>query len=582
LAHEFASEKVQFVDVPDTANPSATGKVEVVWVVFPHSQSHEFQSSKDVLHLAPWSEDECIEYLLAVNKERCASVMARLRADRERDMLQGNPQLWRIVLDQMAAHASARNVREALDDFLDGLLTTREMRAVAAKAGRSLAVAGCLGPKFTESLTPPELETWEQNQQALSRVLRHRPIQLLLAVSQILRDIQQELPCKYFQRQFARDLVQALGATVAQCAEVQLRLKSWFEPSSVLFGTRLPERHAMAASILHAAGIGWVPKPGTNPMLAGAYLQNAAWPEIALSKAVLDGADLSCANLWKANLPDAQAVKTDLSHAGLRKALLPKLMAPGANLSHADLSQSKILLGRFTDANLEAADFRGADLRETTFIRTNLAGASFCGADLRQAIFGNVELDRADFSAANLQGVVLAGAKLCEAIFEDAKLHGARLKGCDLEDMNLPGVDFSKADLSEANLTGASMRGANFNGANLHGAYLAEIDWEGADLRDADLRCASFHMGSSRSGLVGSPIACEGSRTGFYTDDFNEQDFKSPEEIRKANLCRADLRGAKINDVDFYLVDLRHALIDPEQEAHLRRCGAILEGQEIE
>jgi uncharacterized protein YjbI with pentapeptide repeats len=83
-------------------------------------------------------------------------------------------------------------------------------------------------------------------------------------------------------------------------------------------------------------------------------------------------------------------------------------------------------------------------------------------------------------------------------------------------------------------------------------------------------------MGSSRSGLVNSPIASEGSRTGFYTDDFDDQDFKSPEEIRKANLRGADLRGAKIAGVDFYLVDLRGATIDPGQAEHLRRSGAIL------
>ena len=67
-----------------------------------------------------------------------------------------------------------------------------------------------------------------------------------------------------------------------------------------------------------------------------------------------------------------------------------------------------------------------------------------------------------------------------------------------------------------------------------------------------------------------------GSRTGFYTDELHEQDFKSPEEIRKANLRGADLRGAKIDNVDFYLVDLRDALYDPEQEDQLRRTGAIL------
>ena len=64
-------------------------------------------------------------------------------------------------------------------------------------------------------------------------------------------------------------------------------------------------------------------------------------------------------------------------------------------------------------------------------------------------------------------------------------------------------------------------------------------------------------MGSSRSGLVGSPYACEGSKTGFYTDDFEDLTFKRPEEVRKANLCGADLRDARADGVDFYLVDLR-------------------------
>jgi uncharacterized protein YjbI with pentapeptide repeats len=114
-------------------------------------------------------------------------------------------------------------------------------------------------------------------------------------------------------------------------------------------------------------------------------------------------------------------------------------------------------------------------------------------------------------------------------------------------------------------------------GAALRNAGLAEIDWPGACLVRADLRGATFHLGSSRSGLVDSLIASEGTRTGFYTDEFGEQDFKVPEEICKANLCGADLRGARIDGVDFYLVDLRGARYDPDQERHFRRCGAILE-----
>jgi uncharacterized protein YjbI with pentapeptide repeats len=158
-------------------------------------------------------------------------------------------------------------------------------------------------------------------------------------------------------------------------------------------------------------------------------------------------------------------------------------------------------------------------------------------------------------------------------------LHRADLSGCNLEGVVLPGADFSQAVLSGALLTGSSLRGANLQGACLERAGLAEVDWEGASLRGADLREADFHLGSSRNGLVGSPIACEGSRTGFYTDEFHEQDFKCPEEIRKANLRGADLRGARIEGTDFYLVDLRDALLDPDQVPLLRRHGAILESR---
>ena len=91
--------------------------------------------------------------------------------------------------------------------------------------------------------------------------------------------------------------------------------------------------------------------------------------------------------------------------------------------------------------------------------------------------------------------------------------------------------------LEEATLTGTSIVRGNLGGACLRYAGLGDIDWPWACLCGADLRNATFHMGSSRSGLVNSPIASEGSRTGFYTDEFTEQDFKAPEEIRKANLC---------------------------------------------
>ncbi len=171
-----------------------------------------------------------------------------------------------------------------------------------------------------------------------------------------------------------------------------------------------------------------------------------------------------------------------------------------------------------------------------------------------------------------MKGLVLKLARL-----QGARFGGADLYSCNLEEVRLTAPDFHDAYLCGALLTGSCMPRANFLGANLCNAGLAEIDWPEANLRDADLRGASFHLGSSRNGLVGSPIACEGSRTGFYTDDYNDQNVKPAEEIRKANLRGADLRGAEIEGVNFYLVDLRDAQYTSSQAAHLRSCRAILE-----
>jgi uncharacterized protein YjbI with pentapeptide repeats len=168
-------------------------------------------------------------------------------------------------------------------------------------------------------------------------------------------------------------------------------------------------------------------------------------------------------------------------------------------------------------------------------------------------------LPRLDLHAANLRG---------------ANLSRTDLSHCDLEFAELPDARFRWAILAEALMTGSAMPRGDFREANLTNAKLADINWECADLRGADLRGATFHMGSSRSGLVGSPYAGHGSKTGFYTDSYDEQHYMAPEEIRKANLCGADLRGAKITGVDFYLVDLRGAKYDAAQAEHFRQSSS--------
>ena len=538
-----------------------------------------------VYHLAGWEKDDLIEYLLSMHRLRCAAVMARVRDD-DHGLLGGVPELWRTVLDRLAFDDTIPDVRRALHRYLEAQLVDVDLveRARSACLNAALTSGADLAKALTELARPGFADR-------LVRVLRHPAAQLLLASERIAAELHGDGGCDFLAKRLPRELVQAAAPLVAADPRALEHLHRLLDGPSW--------SHAMSASLLHAARTGWSPARGSMPLLAGAYLEKADWPGVDLTGADLTGADLTGAILSRGNLTKAFAPGINLGSADLRDATLEEFFAREATLLFADLTGVSACGAVYDRACLAIATLDGAVLLRASFGEANLTGASFRGADLSQARFvskeaappelvaseacraaaANTQLDRADFTEANLTEAVLWGLPLRLATWTGARFTRAKLNSCDLEELELPGADFTEADLSGALLTGTSMPGACFARADLHKTGLADIDWEGADLRGADLRGATFHLGSSRSGLVGSPIACEGSRTGFYTDDYDDQTYKTPEEIRKANLCGADLRGADIRCVDFYLVDLRGAIFDPDQAEHLRRCGAILEAR---
>jgi uncharacterized protein YjbI with pentapeptide repeats len=517
---------------------------------------------KNAYRLVPWGTDDLIEYLLTAHRPACASVMARVK-NADNSFLGGNPELWRPVLDRLAADPALPDPRRALHRYLEEHLTDTDLleRArsaclnAAAKRGADLltAMAGLARPGFAESLT---------------RILRHAAVQNLLAAERVATDLHGSSDCDYLAERLPRELIQGAATLIASDEEAMAHLRR------LLAGP--PWSHAMSASLWHATGTGWEEGSQGLLALAGAYLEGVRWPKARLIKANLSGADFSDADLNEADLSHAGAGRIDLRCAQLRRAWAKHLQAPEADLSHADLTEVWAESARFDGADLTGANLEDAMLKNASLQGADLSRASFWNANLSEADLRNTSLRDATFAEAEMSGANLSGLCLREANWEEAGFHRANLNGSDLEGMTLRQAFFPGANLEGALLTGSTMRKANFRNANLRGAKLAEIDWEGACLANADLTGATFHMGSTRSGLVGSPIACEGSRTGFYTDEYDEQTYKAPEEIRKANLCGADLRGARLENVDFYLVDLRGALFDPDQEHHLRQSGAIL------
>jgi uncharacterized protein YjbI with pentapeptide repeats len=508
------------------------------------------------VQLTGWCDDDVIEYLLAAHPQHCKSIMARVRAneaneDDDAARLGGSPMLWRIALDEFASDESLRFVASAVRKRVFDLLETH--RCATAAMVWCLKRARRQQPIFEL----PEAVMPILSQPAVQALLGAEHLADLLSLGRITDELN-ELP-----RELIREtaiLVRARAAAQAQLAKCVWR-----------GGDGVPG----AASILAAVDPDWTPNV-LQINLSKALLERVKWPGIDLSSAKLAHAALAHADLAGADLTHAAAWGADFADAKLRRAEMRFLQASGARFVGADLAsavlaEADLTVADLARANLANASLRGADLSGATLSGACCLGAKLANASLVGTTLKGADLTRADFTGARFEQTRLTDATLAGACFRDAQV-----KRCDLEGLRADGLDFAEADLSLSLLSNSVLPRVTFRNAKLRKTGLAGIEWEGADLRRADLRGATFHLGSCRSGLVGSAVPCEGSRTGFYTDELDEQQFKSPEEIRKANLCGADLRGAKVRGVDFYLVDLRGARYTTRQARYFRKCGAIL------
>lgn len=527
------------------------------------------QAADVVLQLAPWTDDDLIELLLAVAPQRCGEALRRIQAAPDRAELQGNPALWRMALDQWLGDAELTTMRAAVVQALTKLCATLRERRLAAEFCLAILLKNDQESLRLIGLLCPNLAQFGR-----FGPLRHPFVQRLLAGQKVATLIRSGGACPALQQSLPPSLVEELAIWARTDAALAGKLRE------IVAGPRRSD-HAQAATILFAADPQWRPAEGKLATLGGGSFPRAGWAGLKLpstdkATSSLSRANLTAADLSQASLDGANCCDVWLTGARLDKASLQQVSAPGADLAganliaaHADeivLRRANLRRARCYSASLIGAELEEADLRE----------ASFRDANLSYAVLLRSQIEAADFTGANLRGAILRHLVLREAYLDGANFHEADLSECDLEGIALEAARFFGAKLHGAWLTGSKLPAADFRQADLCAAGLADIHWEGADLRWADLRGCTFHMGSSRSGLVGSPYPGHGSKTGFYTDDYNDQGFKAPEEIRKANLCGADLRGALLDGVDFYLVDLRGAQFDENYAEHLTRCGAIL------
>lgn len=490
--------------------------------------------------LAAWDEDDYIEYLLGMHPKRCGSVITRLRGTQDDSLLGGNPELCGRVLDLLAR-----------DDRLTG----------AYSGLRHLTRQEWADPELRERFAR-QCGQWlvhRLGQIPQTGLLRHEATQIVLAAEWIAVELEARRHALWLQRPLSQRLVRAIGREVADRPQALRMLKK-------LLASADWHWHAMVASILHATETGWAPRPSSRwrprrrrPMLAGAYLANASWPGVTLRKTNLTGASLRQADLSEANLFKAVAAKVDFRAAVLHGASLRRLLATEADLADADLTF--VLAGGacFDEADLRRANLEGAQLARTSFRGANLTGARLIEANLRQANLTGARIDGADFTGANLAQANLAGLPLRRANLPGARLARADLSRCDLSNMELTQPNWRQVLLVDANLVGSVFSSARLTRANLRGARLEGIVWENSDLRHADLDGASFGP---------DPVG--------WRANLPPLPHLPQHSLPRASLRGSDLRGAKLESVDFFAVDMRRCRLTRRQEAHLRRCGAIL------
>lgn len=154
----------------------------------------------------------------------------------------------------------------------------------------------------------------------------------------------------------------------------------------------LVSRHHLPALALLAALV-------AQPAMAACT--DPSGPGVVWRRCLLDGRDLSGADLTKAHLRDTSFQRARMA---------------GAKLVEADAADA-----RFVSADLAEADLSGATLRDTDFTRAVLRGARLVGADLRRSRLFRADLTRADLSGAELAGADLAGAVLDGVRWTDGK-----------------------------------------------------------------------------------------------------------------------------------------------------------------
>ncbi len=556
LAAEFAETPgVRFLDGEKPTNLDD-------WALTVFAFGDEFKPDVE-LKIASWAQDEVIEYLMAKDRNSCKSVMKRLTESGDLWLANRSPLALSIVLEEMIKCDRIRSVEEAILQYSDSLdLTDSQRSKISYLTIQYLfdneTLASVLFQMVPQIVGRPTIN-----------FLCIQPIRYAIAKRAIIRSLQTRQTPKAMNQSWPYAFVRIIADGIRDNVEVNNFLNLLANKSDF-------RGVANAVSLLVCNDPNWQPSRKRRLSLDNAQVSGANWKNVSAEKSSMVRINLSNANLQKVNLAKSVMTSGDFSCADLTGAQLKKIHAARADFSDATMRNVFAHSASFRKSNFENAIAEFADFSSAVFKGANLKRANFSNSKLTLVDFLECDLTDVNFSNANLQNATLDRLDLRTVDFEGANLVKCAMSKCDMEGMQINDVVFDQSWLNDTILTGTRFRNVSLSGCRFHNSKLADVDWEGCDLRGAYFVNTHFLMGSTRCGKVNSPFPSHGTRTGFYTDEYDEQYFKRPEEIRKANLCDCDLTGARVTKSDFYLVDLRGAIYDDKQREHFQRCGAIM------
>lgn len=518
------------------------------------------------LKLARWSLDDCIEYLMFKSPARCKSVMCRLMESKDLWLASGSPRIISRALDLMIEHDDIRSMESAIAAHYEAYPFKR-------KRHRTKIINRCLHNLLNDAQLGMDLQRYVPSylDQDLAKFVGVQTVRYVLAAKKLIEVLEKgKTPACLAQTwtpkwiEYFADVLDREDSSSAIEFLESLANSVWSSYSS------------NAASVLYGLDANWLPTRQTELNYEYAQLPGLSARELILENSLITKASLQRANLPFCSLENSNVTGSDFSDANLSNCKLRLLVAKHADFSGANLQNVDACKSNFNNACLINSKMDNGDFSEASFLNADLRGAS-----LKSAVFRKSKLSHCNFSGATFSGANFNFSNLSAANFSDVELAATCFNSCNMskssfEGQVLNGIVFSRCKLTSAFFSNSCLNKCSLLRSDLRNAKLGDIVWNDCDLRGVNFSNCHFHYGSTRSGLVGSPYPSHGTRTGFYTDDYDDQHYRRIEDIRKASLQGCDLTDAKVFDADFYLVDLRGATYDEHQRKHFQSCGAIL------